>query len=101
MSKMVEVLKERVWQAIISPLLKNIFDACQTFQKYRFKIVLKYEGEGLASDYLTSSLAAFTMRSGYRPPSLQRIGNSSKSTGKDILDKKFTITLTFKLVFKP
>ena len=40
------------------------------------------------------------MRSGYRPPSLQRIGNSSKSTGKDILDKKYTITLTFELVFK-
>ena len=40
------------------------------------------------------------MRSGYRPPSLQRIGNSSNSTGKDILDKKFTITLTFELVFK-
>ena len=40
------------------------------------------------------------MRSGYRPPSLQRIGNSSNSTGKDILDKKYTITLMFGLVFK-
>ena len=61
---------------------------------------MKCGGEGLASDYLTSSLAAFTMRSGYRPPFLQRIGNSSKSTGKDILDKKYTLTLTFELVFK-
>ena len=61
---------------------------------------MKCGGEGLASDYLTSSLAAFTMRSSYRPPSLQRKWNSSKSTGKDILDKKYTITLTFELVFK-